>query len=270
MVRQYEYQPCIPTRGTKVPAGPDWLHEIKHDGYRLIVVRDGARVRLFTRNGHDWTGRYPLIVEAALRNRQTSFVIDGEAVLLGVDGVSDFNALHSRRHDDEVQLYAFDIRPLALRKTNLARLLARRPVARLDQSEKPKSSRDEPGGGFIRVNLRPPLQTSPAKWNIRRGDTGGKAMRVLAATLTLLVSSAASAQECKTCSMADACIKTYLKAASEAQTATKQAIRDWKENLDKKASAELSSRGTAALQNAMESQVRSELERLNECLAKIR
>jgi len=79
----------------------------------------------------------PLIVEAALKNRQTSFVIDGEAVLLGVDGVSDFNTLHSRRHDDEVQLYAFDILalggedlrklPLALRKTNLARLLARRP-----------------------------------------------------------------------------------------------------------------------------------------------
>lgn len=75
------------------PAGPEWLHEIKHDGYRLIVHRDGARVRLFTRNGHDWTARYPLIVEAALRNRQTSFVIDGEAVLLGVDGVSDFNGL---------------------------------------------------------------------------------------------------------------------------------------------------------------------------------
>ena len=54
-------------------------------------------------------------------------------------------------------------------------------------------------------------------------------MRVLAATLTLLVSSAAPAQECKTCSMADACMKTYLKAASQAQTATKQAIRDWKQ-----------------------------------------
>src|SRR5258705_13875411 len=67
MVRQYEYQPCIPTRGTKVPAGPDWFHEIKHDGYRLIVQRDGARVRLFTRNGHDRTSRYPLIVEAVLR-----------------------------------------------------------------------------------------------------------------------------------------------------------------------------------------------------------
>jgi len=136
-MRKIVFEPCIPTRGTKVPAGPEWLHEIKHDGYRLIVQRDGARVRLFTRNGHDWTKRYPLIVEAALRNRQTSFVIDGEAVLLGVDGVSDFNGLHSRRHDDEVQLCAFDILalvgddlrklPLHLRKTNLARLLARRP-----------------------------------------------------------------------------------------------------------------------------------------------
>src|SRR5450755_1936862 len=131
------FELCIPTRGTKVPAGPDWIHEVKHDGYRLIVQRDNKRVRLFTRNGHDWTDRYPLIVEAALRNRSSSFVIDGEAVLLGVDGVSDFNGLHSRRHDDEVQLYAFDVLaldgedlrklPLTMRKTNLARLLARRP-----------------------------------------------------------------------------------------------------------------------------------------------
>ena len=66
-------------------------------------------MRLFTRNGHDWTSRYPLIVEAALKNRTASFVVDGEAVLLGVDGVSDFNGLHSRKYDDEVQLYAFDI-----------------------------------------------------------------------------------------------------------------------------------------------------------------
>ena len=84
------------------------------------MARHGARVRLLTRNGNDWTARYPLIVEAALKNRTTNFVLDGEAVLLGVDGISDFNGLHSRRHDDEVQLYAFDV--LAL-----ARLLARRP-----------------------------------------------------------------------------------------------------------------------------------------------
>ena len=95
-------------------------------------------------------------------------------------------------------------------------------------------------------------------------------MRVLAATLALLVSSAAAAQDCQTCSMGDSCIKTYLKATSEAQTATKQAIRDWKQNLDRKASAELSSRGTNALKDAMEAQGRLELDRLKECLANIR
>jgi bifunctional non-homologous end joining protein LigD len=132
-----QYQPCIPTRAAKVPAGRDWLLEIKHDGYRLIVQREDKRVRRFTRNGHDWTDRYPLIVEAALRNRSASFVVNGEAVLLRVDGVSDFDGLHSRKHDDEVQLYAFDCMaldggdlrklPLSIRKANLARLLARRP-----------------------------------------------------------------------------------------------------------------------------------------------
>ena len=66
-------------------------------------------MRLITRNGHDWSHRFPWIVESALKNRQKHFVIDGEAVVLGVDGVSDFEALHSRQHDEEVQLYAFDI-----------------------------------------------------------------------------------------------------------------------------------------------------------------
>jgi ATP dependent DNA ligase-like protein len=97
-----------PRRQGSSRAGLD--SQIKHDGYRLIVQKDHKRVRLFTRNGHDWTDRYPLIVEAALRNRATSFVIDGEAVLLGVDGVSDFDGLHARQHDAEVQLYAFDCR----------------------------------------------------------------------------------------------------------------------------------------------------------------
>ena len=119
-----------------MPAGPDWIHEIKHDGYRLTVHREGNRVRLFTRNGHDWTDRYPLIVEAAHRIRIGSFVSDGEAVLLGVDGRSDFDGLHSRQHNDEVQFYAFDVLmsdgddlrklPLSMRKASLARLLARR------------------------------------------------------------------------------------------------------------------------------------------------
>jgi bifunctional non-homologous end joining protein LigD len=103
------FAPCIPTRGTKVPDRSDWFHEIKHDGYRLIVQREGKRVRLFTRNGHNWSHRFPLIVEAALRHRSSSFVLDGEAVLLGADGRSDFDGLHSRQHDEEVQFYAFDL-----------------------------------------------------------------------------------------------------------------------------------------------------------------
>ena len=90
----------------------------------------------FTRNGHNWRDRFPLITEAALRNRNSSFVIDGEAVLLGVDGRSDFNGLHSRRHDADLLFYAFDMLvsdgedlrklPLTMRKSNLSRLLARR------------------------------------------------------------------------------------------------------------------------------------------------
>ncbi|MEY9466265.1 bifunctional non-homologous end joining protein LigD [Bradyrhizobium ottawaense] len=128
---------CLPTAAKVVPNGPDWIHEVKYDGYRLRVERKGKTVRLWTRNGHNWTDRYPWIVQAALKNREQHFVVDGEAVVLGVDGVSDFNALHSRRHDEEVQLYAFDILalggddlrqlPLSMRKTNLARLLRGRP-----------------------------------------------------------------------------------------------------------------------------------------------
>ena len=132
-----------------VPSSPDWIHEVKHDGFRLLVHRAGDRVRLLTRNGHDWTRRYPWIVESAFRNPTQQFVIDGEAVVLGVDGVSDFDALYSRQNDEQVQLYAFDVLamdgedlrqlPLSQRKINLARLLARRPdgifVAPFEQGE---------------------------------------------------------------------------------------------------------------------------------------
>jgi len=95
--------------GTEVPAGPDWLHEIKHDGYRVIVHREGKRVRLLTRRGYDWSDRYPLITQAALRLRKSSFVIDGEAVVLGPDGIADFEGLRSRKCNEDVRLYAFDL-----------------------------------------------------------------------------------------------------------------------------------------------------------------
>jgi len=50
---------CLPTKSTIVPNGPDWLHEVKFDGYRLRLERDGDRVRLVTRGGHNWSDRYP-------------------------------------------------------------------------------------------------------------------------------------------------------------------------------------------------------------------
>jgi bifunctional non-homologous end joining protein LigD len=77
MPSKFEF--CIPTRATKVPFGPEWLHEIKYDGYRLRVERNGDRVRLITKGGYDWSKRYPWIVQAALKNRQKHFAIDGEA-----------------------------------------------------------------------------------------------------------------------------------------------------------------------------------------------
>jgi ATP-dependent DNA ligase len=128
---------CLPTRAQIVLAAPEWFHEIKFDGYRLRLERNGKRVRLITKGGYDWTKRFPWIVEAALKNRQSHFAIDGEAVILGVDGRSDFNALHSNRRNAEVQLCAFDVMalggedlralPLSTRKTNLERLLRGRP-----------------------------------------------------------------------------------------------------------------------------------------------
>src|SRR5277367_1681163 len=128
--------PCIPSRAPKPPAGPGWVHEIKHDGYRLIVRRDADMVRLFTRRGHDWTDRYPAIAAAAAKLRARSFTMDGEAVVCGPDGVAVFDALHRRHRASGAILYAFDpleldgadLRPLPLgeRKTKLARLLARK------------------------------------------------------------------------------------------------------------------------------------------------
>jgi bifunctional non-homologous end joining protein LigD len=59
--------PCIPSGAHKPPSGLDWVYGVKHDGYRLIVSRDGETVRLFTRRGYDWTERYPAIAAAAAK-----------------------------------------------------------------------------------------------------------------------------------------------------------------------------------------------------------
>jgi bifunctional non-homologous end joining protein LigD len=100
---QYEFS--LPTKADKVPADSHWIHEIKYDGYRMMLIRDHDRVRLISRGGNDWAERFPLVVSAALKVPEQHFVLDGEILVLRPDGVSDFDALHSRKHDKRALLY---------------------------------------------------------------------------------------------------------------------------------------------------------------------
>jgi ATP-dependent DNA ligase len=124
--------PCRPIVAKSPPSGPNWVHELKHDGYRLQVhVRDG-RVRLFTINGNNWIDRYPLIVEEAARIN-VSAIIDAEVICTDGNGVPNFDRLHSRSNDHLAFACAFDLLmvggedlrrlPLAKRKAALRRLL---------------------------------------------------------------------------------------------------------------------------------------------------
>src|SRR5262252_6690058 len=88
--------PCLPTKAATLPSGGAWLHEIKHDGFRIIARKDGERVRLFSRPGNDFTRRFPLIVETLARLRARSCIIDGEAVACDDSGVASFELI---RHD---------------------------------------------------------------------------------------------------------------------------------------------------------------------------
>ena len=85
--------PAQLVKASRPPVGTDWVHEIKHDGYRIIVRRDGPTVRLYSRNAYDWTVRLAAIAAAARRIKAKSFTIDGEAVVLGPDGLSRFEEL---------------------------------------------------------------------------------------------------------------------------------------------------------------------------------
>src|SRR5215469_16025745 len=112
-----------------------WLHEIKHDGFRIIARSTGAQVRLYSRPGNDLTRRFPLIVETLARLRSRSCIIDGEAVACDDNGVTSFDLIRHHRHNDRVFLYAFDLialngddmrrDPLEVRKATLRSMLAK-------------------------------------------------------------------------------------------------------------------------------------------------
>jgi bifunctional non-homologous end joining protein LigD len=104
--------PCMPTLVRTAPTGPNWLHEIKHDGYRVVCVVDQGNVSIYTRRGHNWADRMPSIAQALGALKVRSAVIDGEAIVIGEDGLSDFFALHAalaRKSAPRVVLVALDI-----------------------------------------------------------------------------------------------------------------------------------------------------------------
>jgi bifunctional non-homologous end joining protein LigD len=127
--------PCLPTKAPEPPTGATWVHEIKHDGFRVIARKTGERVTLYSRPGNDLTHRFTLIVETLRRLRTRSCIIDGEAVACRDDGMPSFNRIRYRRHDSDVFMYAFDLlelngddlrrEPFEVRKATLASVLAK-------------------------------------------------------------------------------------------------------------------------------------------------
>jgi bifunctional non-homologous end joining protein LigD len=131
-------EPCLPSPAKAPPSGPDWLHEIKHDGFRIMARRDSAGVRLITRHGNDFTARFPLALEAVSTLSARSFPLDGEAIVTNERGLAVFDLIRHQRHGDDAVLIAFDLieldgedlrrTPIELRKRILAKLV-RRPRA---------------------------------------------------------------------------------------------------------------------------------------------
>src|SRR5215471_7821723 len=100
-------EPCLPSPAKA--SGPGWIHEIKHDGFRIMARRDSAGVRLLTRNGYDFANRFPVAVAAVAALPAHSFLIDGEMIVTDENGLAVFDLIRRRRHDQDEVLVAFDL-----------------------------------------------------------------------------------------------------------------------------------------------------------------
>jgi len=128
-------EPCLPSPAKAPPSGPGWIHNIKHDGMRIMARRDSAGVRLITRHGNDFTSRFPFIVAAVTALPARSFLIDGEAIVTNGDGLAMFDLICHKRHGSAAVLVAFDLLELdgedlrrssiEYRKRKLAKLVRR-------------------------------------------------------------------------------------------------------------------------------------------------
>ena len=117
--------PCQPVLATKVPTGDGWLHELKHDGFRILAHKDGGRVHLWSRNGRDRSGDFVAITDAVRAVPASRIVLDGEAVAHCLDGLPDF---HKLLGDGKATacLYAFDLLWLEAQDLRRVELIGRR------------------------------------------------------------------------------------------------------------------------------------------------
>jgi bifunctional non-homologous end joining protein LigD len=130
------YEPCLPRLAKEPPAGPGWIHEIKHDGFRILAELDAGGAKLITRKGFDLSKRFPLAAAGIAALPARSCIVDGEVIACDANGLSVFDLLRHRRQDDAVTLCAFDLleldgvdlrqEPIEVRKCTLSRLLRRK------------------------------------------------------------------------------------------------------------------------------------------------
>jgi bifunctional non-homologous end joining protein LigD len=126
-------EPCLPSPAKEPPSGSGWVHEIKHDGFRLMACRDAASVRLITRKGNDFTSRFPFIALAVAALPARSCLIDGEAIVCDENGLAVFELIRRQRTSATAVHCAFDLleldgqdlrrQPIENRKHRLAELL---------------------------------------------------------------------------------------------------------------------------------------------------
>jgi ATP-dependent DNA ligase len=92
---QPRFEPCLPRPTKEPPSGPGWIHEIKHDGFRILAHRQGRTIRLITRNGYDFSDRFLLIVDAVAALPVRSCIVDGEAIAVDENGLSVFDLVRN-------------------------------------------------------------------------------------------------------------------------------------------------------------------------------
>src|SRR5215472_6758053 len=126
-------EPCLPSPAKAPPSDPGWLHEIKHDSFRILARRNSTGVRLITRNGNDFTARFPLIASAVAALQTGPCMIDGEAIVCDENGLAVFDLIRGHGSKTSAVLCAFDLleldgkdlrrEPIEKRKALLAKLL---------------------------------------------------------------------------------------------------------------------------------------------------